>query len=797
MNYLVSLFILLLFSTNVHAQYTLQGNVYDAESKEVLPFVNITVNNEKWGTTTDIDGFFTLKHTAAITQLNCSYIGYEKQQLNTEGKNTLNIYLKKSVTMLAEVEIRPGENPANRIVRNTVKNRDKHNPKNLPSYKFKSYNNFKFYTDYPHTHKYNNRTDSLLKNTYLFISESVTEKMYVYPDKEKEIVIANKVSGFKNPSFSFFVSDLQPFGLYEDYLDILQKKYLNPIAKGTLSKYEFTLKDTLYDKSDTIFVIYFEPLKDKNFEGLKGHLYIQATDYVVQNLIAEPYPLGKDDLVQNVRIQHRYIKTTDNVWFPEQLNINYVFKNKTLEERGGKLKGEMRTYLKEILINPDLEKKRFNDLMVEIDKQANAAADSIWKKYKINEDVEKELRSYRAIDSISREANLETKMKAMEALVSGQIPIRFVNLDINKLMNLNKYEGYRLNLALITNQKVSKHFHVGGYVGYGFKDKAIKYGAVGKLHLNKRYKSYVEVNYAQDVYEAAGIKAPFFVKTGLIGNGKIREYFVRYMDSTRMYRVSAGSRFLQHFEGKLSYTNVFKNPTYIYVYSNNPAQREFQLADVEISLRFAYEEKFIQSFNQLISVGTKYPIVQLSYAMGNKQTGSTFDYSKWHLTADYNRIFRNMGKSIFQINAGQVIGDLPYFGYVNGKGSYDKRYYLYSGNSFETMGLNEFLSDKYVYLFYRHSFGHLLFSTEKFKPVIVLVYNAGWGTLAKPYLHNGISFRTMEKGYQEAGLQINNLIKSPFSGVGLAVFYRMGAYQHLKTTDNLIFKMTLSTTFGN
>jgi hypothetical protein len=117
-------------------------------------------------------------------------------------------------------------------------------------------------------------------------------------------------------------------------------------------------------------------------------------------------------------------------------------------------------------------------------------------------------------------------------------------------------------------------------------------------------------------------------------------------------------------------------------------------------------------------------------------------------------------------------------------------------NTFQTMKPYEFLSEKYLNLFYSHNFGSLLFETPKFKPQFVIVQNSGWGTL-KNASYQGIDFKEKNKGYLETGLIINNIIKLKYInafyiGFGIGTFYRYGYYSLDKTIDNFAFKLSAS-----
>jgi hypothetical protein len=95
---------------------------------------------------------------------------------------------------------------------------------------------------------------------------------------------------------------------------------------------------------------------------------------------------------------------------------------------------------------------------------------------------------------------------------------------------------------------------------------------------------------------------------------------------------------------------------------------------------------------------------------------------------------------------------------------------MYTGEGFQTMGMNEFLSDRYAAVYVRHNFASLLYKSEHFSPGISLVTNVGFGSLQHPERHRNIDFKTMEKGYYESGVLLNNLLKVNISSLGARRF---------------------------
>jgi hypothetical protein len=107
------LLIIALFPIAVFAQKaTLTGKIVDAVSNEPLPFVNIIVSGTFIGTTTDLDGNFTLRGLdPGFIRLEASFVGY-KQALSSEievsvaNANTIEIKMEAQNEQIEEVVVK-------------------------------------------------------------------------------------------------------------------------------------------------------------------------------------------------------------------------------------------------------------------------------------------------------------------------------------------------------------------------------------------------------------------------------------------------------------------------------------------------------------------------------------------------------------------------------------------------------------------------------------------------------------------------------------------------------------------
>src|ERR1041384_8006569 len=62
----------------LQAQYTIRGKIFEADSKEPLPFVAVLIKGTTIGAQTDFDGNFVINSPKLGDSLVASYVGYRR-----------------------------------------------------------------------------------------------------------------------------------------------------------------------------------------------------------------------------------------------------------------------------------------------------------------------------------------------------------------------------------------------------------------------------------------------------------------------------------------------------------------------------------------------------------------------------------------------------------------------------------------------------------------------------------------------------------------------------------------------
>lgn len=103
------LFILILIiyvgSSGLHAQNVVTGTVTTAAEGLSIPGVNVVLSGTSVGTTTDIDGKYSIEVSGDAASLDFSFIGFEPQSIVVGSQNVINVLLVQSDLALDEVVV--------------------------------------------------------------------------------------------------------------------------------------------------------------------------------------------------------------------------------------------------------------------------------------------------------------------------------------------------------------------------------------------------------------------------------------------------------------------------------------------------------------------------------------------------------------------------------------------------------------------------------------------------------------------------------------------------------------------
>ncbi|MDD2983948.1 MAG: DUF5686 family protein [Crocinitomicaceae bacterium] len=786
----------LAFAITVFSQDKVQ--IKDARTLETIPFVKISFDNQA-SVLADIDGYFTID-LKAVKSIKLKTLGYLDSTISTIDITNNEIFLDAEAMLLDEVKILPGENPAHRIMDQVIANRKKNSPLANNAFEYNSYSKFYFTMDPTALEQIPAETEdssliqirNLFTSQYLFLMESSSTRKFMPPNRDNEVITAYKVSGFKDPMFSTFANEMQSFSFYDNQFELMGKAYINPIALGGTRRYLFLMEDTTVVGLDTTFTISYRPRKGKNFDGLKGQLFINTNGWAIEKVISEPNEPG--DAI-TIRVVQEYQFIDGKKWFPKKLSseISMPIININSELKNSSIIGKGNTYVDNMVLDPDLRKRDFKSVAIETERNADRKSDNHWDSTRVYNLTDQERKTYQVIDSISKENRLEMRLKLLMALADAKLPLGNVNLDLLRLANYNMYEGFRLGLGLETSEKLMKRATVGGYFAWATSDKDWKYGGFADFKIYPRNDFKLHLKYQQDVEERGGDRFSY-LKDGVNINSMLRNLYSLNKDRKRLAEVALSGYVVPTMKLAVfgNYQRLYYTEGYQFARNSVLEPSQVDLSEVGLEFSWHFREKIIQLGNKRISKGSKFPKLKVRATHGIAGVfDSKYDYLRLNAALSQDVSLRGFGNFIWVLSASKTEGSVPLFLLHTGNAT-GVRWRLTVPNTFETMEPSRFYNDQQVSLFTRVRL--LAWKTKKswFEPQLSVHHAIGFGTMKNQANHPNTVFETMEKGYYEGGIILDNLLVSSFFSIGAGIFSNYGPYSVPKFDKNMTIKFSIN-----
>jgi hypothetical protein len=727
-----------------------------------------------------------------------------------------------------------GINPALAIIQKTIAHKGFNNPqKKLSSFEFKAYNKLivtanpdsissnidsifiekNATTTFVKVDSSNYKFKEIIRQQHLFQTEKISLYQFKTP-RLKETILATKMAGFKQPIYEIIAFNLQSFSIYDSSYELFETKYNSPIATDAQKNYNYKLLDSVIVDGRNTYMIYFKNKKKRKASGLEGVLYIDQENYAITKAVMRI----KGVLDISGIHDFQYIPE-EKIWFPTNKTFKIV-KGKNdddLKILGGTIqfdgdvekdfkarKKEASDYIYllsqsnafDIKYNIPIQIKKAS-IAIEIKDDAINKTENFWNNYRKDSLDSRSQKTYLALDSISVKKRIESRIRFGRKIINGYLPAGPIDLDLRKIISYNNYEGFRLGIGGITNEYFSRKYKIEGYTNYGTKDGAFKYHLGAGTRLGKFSNSWVGISYTDDIREIAST-------VFAIDKRAFKIYDPRPINISTFYNYVSWKTFIEtkiipktESVWELSHTVV--EPKFNYAFNlNNKLYSVFNMTTAMVSLRWNPFSDYMQTPTGRIEVEKRFPKFTFQFTKSlPKVWNNDFDFSKIDFRTEYEKKYLNGQKTNLLFEAGYAFGDVPLTHLYNTspnnitKETVMQRITFSGKNSFETMFFNEFFSSEYAYFQFKHGFSRVTLF-KKIKPSLVLVSRMAWGNLKKPEQHVGIDYKTLDKGYFESGIELNQI----FKGLGLSGFYRYGPNQLPKFEDNIAIKISFTLNLG-
>lgn len=666
-------------------------------------------------------------------------------------------------------------------------------PENSRAMSYDSYNRFHISTDnLEETRGFVDKALSYFKlslkdfpeDHHLILSESISHRDYLNPLHEKETITASRVSGIDHPRLLNINSRIQPLSLYNPFIRIASNEFTNPINPNTFRRYHFQVIDTISQGKDNIFVVKFNPKMSARFESIKGYLYINSDRFAIQHALIEPAITRG----LQTRLMQTSVQLEDGTWFPYKINTSLSLDNLTNKDIS--FQAHVVSVIHCVNMDTSFSPNQFNDIAIDYATDTEIDDSLFWYKKRLLPFDSVDQNTYSFYDTLGTVSNFERVLNIGEHLLSEEVAFTHFIVELNKLADLNDHEGLRLGVGGRTSSQLSNRFSFGAYAAYGSRDTESKFGGNFWSSIIPDLELEANIYAFNDVKESG--HTTFYIDKPQYSTEWLRGIKVKRMDHVQRIGIDLKLKPIDYTQVYLQISRSSERPGYRYTFIDN-SLRNFEYTELTLGTRFAFGERYFKLLHKKIPLASKYPVFWFQVTKGfNGLLGGQYDFQKLDFKAEHTVPIIGWGKSIFQLIGGVATGQLPYSRLYVGEGSRGIK--TVTHNNFETMNYNEFLSDRYLYLFYSHNFGFINFISRKnFRPSVEAGVNVGIGSLKSPQDQQNINFKTLEKGFAEAGFLINDLFVVRPAGIkagfGIGFYNRFGPNRLSSFTNNSVIKI--------
>lgn len=581
------------FST-ISAQTTsISGVVIDAETGEKLPFVQIYfIKNSsegslatQYGTTSDIDGNFSLSNSAGYTTLNFQMMGFKTEMYTLkpgQQKKGVKVKLKPDVYGLQDIVVTPKNlkqkykrkgNPAVELIKNVIAHKDSFQVKSAPYYTADTYHRMSFSLDNfnPNFNKglwksvafIKNYMDTTGINPSLTVSfrENIGRELYQRkPHREKKVIDRKRIFGLESVFTTSTIEQnlnavFKDVDIYDDNMNLLFNRFVSPVSSAlAVSYYQYYIMDTIMMDGDSVIDLAFVPVNSESY-SFTGHLYIMNdSTYKIKKYAINIPPHINLNFVSNFSVEHNYKKLDNGLWAPDRTTTYAQFylvtNKKTLLARQTKLYTGFD-------FDTELTPESFSRLeqrdTVSVGDTTSVREDFQWWDDHRPEPLSiYESSVFNLIEDVKRSPKFTSLIMLGDAMFTEFVatvpPTRWgeSKWDFGPIYNTftwNKLEGFRVRIGGTTTANLHPQLFFSGYVAFGTTDLRPKWNAELMWSFNKKHyhqyeplRDYISASVSYDVEEPGQ-------QVGLIGRdnilmalpiGEITDRYEQYIFRTRL-----------------------------------------------------------------------------------------------------------------------------------------------------------------------------------------------------------------------------------------------------------------------
>ncbi|MCD4680600.1 MAG: DUF5686 and carboxypeptidase regulatory-like domain-containing protein [Bacteroidales bacterium] len=704
----------------------IMGKVVDSETKEPLPFVNVYFKGTTIGATTDFNGEYHIETKNALDSVYASYLGYKAaaSKVVKYKFQVVDFELKADKINLKEVVIKYKGNPAEVILKKIIEHKEYNNRNRFDAYQFEAYtkieidlNNFsekfknkKLFKKFDFVFDYVD-TSTINGKAYLpfFLSETLSDRYFrKSPKADREIIKASKVSGIDNESILQFLGDLiQNVNVYDNYITIFQKNFISPVANFGLAYYRYYLVDSTFIGDKWCYQLMFKPRRKQELT-FTGEFWVHDTSFALTTINMRVNDDANINFINDLVIEQEFSRIDGEHWIISKdrmigdFNI-FVNSRETLGFFGTKTSA----YKDFVFNHPKEDKFYTTPTNIIVEEGAFEHSDDYWERQR-HEDLSKDEKIiYHMIDTLKTIPAFNTYKEIIKMITTGYyVTGKFEIGPYMSMYSFNSLEGSRFRIGGRTSNDFSTKIMLEAHVAYGVRDAIFKYGCGLTYMFDKNPRRAFGISYKYDIEQLGqslnAFREDFFLASIFRRNPADKLSMVKQLKTYYEYEWFNG------FSNTINFINrnviAVGSEKFIIPADDGSLQEKENILTSELRLdtRIAYRERILMGEFERISLGADFPIFELQAAYGIPGLfGGEYEYWRLQLSiSDWFNVW-SVGWSKYVIEVGRTWGRLPYPLLKIHEGN---ETYYFDEYAFNMMNYYEFVSDKYISVYYSHHF---------------------------------------------------------------------------------------------
>ena len=771
------------FSQKNGSTTLIKGTVVDSQTKETIPFANVQIVNTTIGTTSDVDGNFTLDVKKMPLRLKISFVGYKSEiiEISSVRDRLLEVKLTPESKLLEEVVVKPKRyknrnNPALALMEKVIANKSNNKQNAIQYYKNEKYEKILFglsdikpefkqkkaFKNFQFAFKNTDTTKLKGKEVLpVYLKEDISDYYFrKSPKSEKEILKANKMV-----SFSGYLNDqgiteylkymYQDINIYNNDITFLTNQFLSPVASTSSAFYKFYIIDTSLVVNDKCVKVFFSPRNKTDFL-FQGYLYVMLdSSYAIRKI---DMTVNKDinlNWVKQVNIVQLFEKSANHGWLKTTDDIKIDF---GLTKGGMGIYGQRTVSYKNFDFNQVEIEKKLDTRELEVSDSINKHNEDYWTLHRHLQLSKSEKGTYAVMDSVQKVPAFRRAMNITSLLLFGYRDIGYVEIGpVNTFYSYNPIEGARIRFGGRTTPKFSQKFNLESYLVYGFQDKKYKYylGSTYSLTSKTIWEfpvKYLKVSYQNDT-KIPGQDLQFIQEDNILLS--IKRGVNNKLFYNKTFKIEHLNEFANHFSYTIGYQYTLESPAgdLFFNYSDyqlpQNSRSDINISEVYLKLRYAPHEQFYQGKLYRTPIFNGYPVFTLQYNLGSKLINNDYDYHRLSLTVNKRFNLSILGYTDVVWESGKIFGRVPYPLLTIHRAN---QTYSYQILSYNMMNFLEFVSDQYTSLNIDHCFNGFFFNKipllKRLKLRETVTCKILYGNVSNdnnPDIHNDLMIRGMVK----------------------------------------------------